>query len=127
MFVPTLAIRPFLIDEKEAKALPEGTETIKAIGKAFAGLQFKIQVSVLDCTGCGNCADVCPSKVKALEMKPLETQLDEVPNWDHLIKEISYKDSLVDKKQTVKNSQFAQPCSSSPEPVQVVAKLPISS
>jgi len=106
---PHACIRPFLIDEKEAKALPEGTETIKAIGKAFAGLHFKIQVSVLDCTGCGNCADVCPSKVKALEMKPLESQLDEVPRWDHLIKEISYKDSLVDKKQTVKNSQFAQP------------------
>jgi pyruvate-ferredoxin/flavodoxin oxidoreductase len=106
---PHAAIRPFLIDEEEARALPEGTETLKANGKAFAGLQFKIQVSVLDCTGCGNCADVCPSKVKALEMKPLETQLKEVPVWDHLIKEISYKDSLVDKKQTVKNSQFAQP------------------
>ncbi len=106
---PHAAIRPFLIDENEAKALPEGTETITANGKAFAGLQFKIQVSVLDCTGCGNCADVCPSKVKALEMKPLETQMEETPRWDHLIKEISYKDTLVDKKQTVKNSQFAQP------------------
>ena len=106
---PHAAIRPFLIDEGEAKALPEGTTTLDATGKAFAGLKFKIQVSVLDCTGCGNCADVCPSKVKALEMKPLETQLAEVPRWDHLIKEISYKDTLVDKKQTVKNSQFAQP------------------
>jgi len=106
---PHAAIRPFLIDEEEAKALPEGTETLKANGKAFAGLNFKIQVSVLDCTGCGNCADVCPSKVKALEMKPLETQLEETPRWDHLIREISYKDTLVDKKQTVKNSQFAQP------------------
>jgi pyruvate-ferredoxin/flavodoxin oxidoreductase len=106
---PHAAIRPFLIDEDEAKALPEGTETLKANGKAFAGLHFKIQVSVLDCTGCGNCADVCPSKTKALEMKPLASQEAEIPIWDHLIKEISYKDSLVDKKQTVKNSQFAQP------------------
>ena len=106
---PHAAIRPFLIDEDEANALPEGTTTLDATGKAFAGLKFKIQVSVLDCTGCGNCADVCPSKVKSLEMKPLETQLAEVPRWDHLIKEISYKDTLVDKKQTVKNSQFAQP------------------
>ena len=106
---PHAAIRPFLIDEDEAKALPEGTETIKANGKDFAGLQFKIQVSVLDCTGCGNCADVCPAKTKALEMKPLESQLAETPKWDHLIKEISYKDTLVDKKKTVKNSQFAQP------------------
>ena len=106
---PHAAIRPFLIDEDEAKALPEGTTTLDAIGKAFAGLKFKIQVSVLDCTGCGNCADVCPSKIKSLEMKPLETQQAEIPRWDHLIKEISYKDTLVDKKQTVKNSQFAQP------------------
>jgi pyruvate-ferredoxin/flavodoxin oxidoreductase len=105
---PHAAIRPFLIDEEEAKALPEGTECIKANGKAFAGLQFRIQVSTLDCTGCGNCADVCPSKVKALEMKPLESQQAEIPRWDHLIREISYKDTLVDKKQTVKNSQFAQ-------------------
>ena len=106
---PHAAIRPFLIDEEEAKVLPEGTETIKANGKAFAGLQFKIQVSTLDCTGCGNCADVCPSKVKSLEMKPLESQQAEIPRWDHLIREITYKDTLVDKKQTVKNSQFAQP------------------
>ncbi len=106
---PHAAIRPFLIDEKEAKALPEGTEILKANGKAFDGLHFKIQVSVLDCTGCGNCADVCPSKEKALEMKPLESQQAEIPKWDHLIREISYKDTLVDKKQTVKNSQFAQP------------------
>jgi len=106
---PHAAIRPFLIDEDEAKALPEGTTTLDAIGKAFAGLKFKIQVSVLDCTGCGNCADVCPSKIKSLEMKPLETQQAEIPRWDHLIKEISYKDTLVDKKQTVKNSQFSQP------------------
>jgi pyruvate-ferredoxin/flavodoxin oxidoreductase len=106
---PHAAIRPFLMDEDEAKALPEGTTTLDAIGKAFAGLKFKIQVSVLDCTGCGNCADVCPSKIKSLEMKPLETQQAEIPRWDHLFKEISYKDTLVDKKQTVKNSQFAQP------------------
>lgn len=106
---PHAAIRPFLIDEEEAKSLPEGCPTLDATGKAFAGLKFTIQVSVLDCTGCGNCADVCPSKTKALEMKPLESQMEEIPVWDHLIRKISYKDTLVDKKQTVKNSQFAQP------------------
>ncbi len=106
---PHAAIRPFLIDEKEAGQLPAGCDTLDAIPKTFAGLKFRIQVSVLDCTGCGNCADVCPSKTKALEMKPLETQLEEVPRWDHLISNISYKDHLVDKKQNVKNSQFAQP------------------
>jgi pyruvate-ferredoxin/flavodoxin oxidoreductase len=107
---PHAAIRPFLIDEKEAAALPEGFATLDAIpAKTFGGLKFKIQVSVLDCTGCGNCADVCPSKEKALVMQPLETQHAEIPKWDHLIRNISYKDTLVDKKQTVKNSQFAQP------------------
>jgi pyruvate-ferredoxin/flavodoxin oxidoreductase len=107
---PHAAIRPFLIDEEEARALPKGCTTLEAIpAKTFAGLKFKIQVSVLDCTGCGNCADVCPSKTKALEMKPLETQHAEIPLWDHLISQISYKDHLVDKKQNIKNSQFAQP------------------
>jgi pyruvate-ferredoxin/flavodoxin oxidoreductase len=106
---PHAAIRPFLIDEEEARSLPEGCATLNAIPKTFAGLQFRIQVSVLDCTGCGNCADVCPSKKKALVMKPLESQLEEVPVWDHLISHISYKDHLVNKKQNVKNSQFAQP------------------
>ncbi len=106
---PHAAIRPFLIDEEELAALPEGTPTIKANGKDFKGLQFKIQVSVLDCTGCGNCADVCPAKTKALEMKPLETQMEEAPVWDHLSNKVSYKDHLIDKKKSVKNSQFAQP------------------
>jgi pyruvate-ferredoxin/flavodoxin oxidoreductase len=106
---PHAVIRPFLIDNKEAAALPEGCFALEAIGKSYAGMKFRIQVSVLDCTGCGNCADVCPSKVKALEMKPLESQLSEIPNWDHLIDKISYKDHLFDKKQNVKNSQFAQP------------------
>jgi pyruvate-ferredoxin/flavodoxin oxidoreductase len=106
---PHAAIRPFLIDAEEARALPGGTLTVKANGKSFEGLQFKIQVSVLDCTGCGNCADVCPSKVKSLEMKPLATQEAEIARWDHLVKKITYKDTLVDKKQSVKNSQFSQP------------------
>ncbi len=68
---PHAAIRPFLINEKEMKDLPKDTATITAKGKGFEGHEFKIQVSVLDCTGCGNCADVCPSKEKALLMKPL--------------------------------------------------------
>ena len=106
---PHAAIRPFLIDEEETKTLPDGIATLDAIPKTFAGLKFRIQVSVLDCTGCGNCADVCPSKTKALELKPLESQHGEIPHWEHLISHISYKDYLVDKKLNVKNSQFAQP------------------
>ncbi|RLD36705.1 MAG: pyruvate:ferredoxin (flavodoxin) oxidoreductase [Bacteroidetes bacterium] len=106
---PHAAIRPFLMDEKEVANAPEGTETKKATGKAFAGLQFRIQVSALDCTGCGNCAEVCPSKEKSLIMKPLESQMVEADRWDYFAKNVTYKDTLVDKTKTVKNSQFAQP------------------
>jgi len=106
---PHAVIRPFLLDEKEAKGLPDGTATLDAIGKDFAGLKYRLQVSVLDCTGCYNCVDVCPAKTKALEMKPLESQQDQIPLWDYLAANVTYKDHLVDKKKTVKNSQFAQP------------------
>lgn len=106
---PHAAIRPFLIDEKETEALPEGTTVIKATGKAFAGMNFKIQVSVLDCTGCGNCVDVCPSKEKSLVLKPLDSQSAEIARWDHFAANVSYKDTIVEKAKTVKNTQFAQP------------------
>ncbi len=106
---PHAAIRPFLINEKELAALPDGTATIKTNGKQFAGLQFRIQVAPLDCTGCSNCSDVCPSKEKALVMKPLESQHAEIERWDHFAANVTYKDKLVEKDKTVKNSQFAQP------------------
>ena len=71
--------------------------------------KFRIQLSVFDCTGCGNCADVCPSKNKALIMKPLETQLAETARWTYMHEKVGYKDTVVDKFVNVKNSQFAQP------------------
>jgi len=106
---PHAAIRPFLIDEKELAALPADTATIKTNGKQFAGLQFRIQVAPLDCTGCSNCFDVCPAKEKALVMKPIESQHAEIERWDHFAANVTYKDKLVEKDKTVKNSQFAQP------------------
>jgi len=107
---PHAAIRPFLIDEDEMAKLPVGTNSLKAIpNKQFPNLNFKIQVSVLDCTGCGNCADVCPSKEKALVMKPLGTQEAEISRWNHFDKNVTYKEKIVEKSKTVKNSQFAQP------------------
>lgn len=107
---PHAVIRPFLINADEEKKLPEGTETLKAIGKEFDGLKFRIQVSVLDCTGCGNCADVCPAtKGKALVMKPLGTQEAEIERWDIISKNVTYKDNLADKFANVKSSQFARP------------------
>ncbi|MDD3046030.1 MAG: thiamine pyrophosphate-dependent enzyme, partial [Candidatus Delongbacteria bacterium] len=107
---PHAVIRPFLINADEEKKLPEGTETLKAIGKEFDGLKFRIQVSVLDCTGCGNCADVCPApKGKALVMKSLGTQEAEKERWDIISKNVTYKDHLTDKFANVKSSQFARP------------------
>ncbi len=106
---PHAAIRPFLLDAEEMKNAPEGTKTLKATGKALAGLEFKIQVSVLDCTGCGNCADVCPAKTKALVMQPLGEQMEEVARWDYMADKVTYKDHLVGKAGSLKNSQFAQP------------------
>ncbi|MDR2409648.1 MAG: pyruvate:ferredoxin (flavodoxin) oxidoreductase, partial [Bacteroidales bacterium] len=94
---PHAAIRPFLLDENELKNAPANTTTLKAIGKELAGLQFRMQVSALDCMGCSNCADICPAKTKALEMKPLETQLAEAERWDYIVKHVTYKDNLVDK------------------------------
>ncbi len=106
---PHAAVRPFLLDANELAGAPAGTEVKKPIGKQLEGLNFRIQVSVLDCTGCGNCVDICPSKENSLVMKPLESQTDEIARWDYLANKVTYKDTLLPKDQTVKNSQFAQP------------------
>ncbi|MBN2172672.1 MAG: pyruvate:ferredoxin (flavodoxin) oxidoreductase [Bacteroidales bacterium] len=106
---PHACIRPFLIDEKEMKGLPDGTTTLKAIPKTFDGYQYRMQLSPLDCTGCGNCVEVCPTKEKALVMKPLESQTKEIDVWNYLDGFVSYKDNIVEKDKSVKNSQFAQP------------------
>ena len=106
---PHAVIRPFLLTEEELANAPAGTKTIKGIPGVLKQFQFKMQVSVLDCTGCGNCAEVCPSKNKALIMKPLESQLEEVTRWTYMHEKVGYKDTIVDKFVNVKNSQFAQP------------------
>ena len=109
---PHAAIRPFVLTETEMDKAPFGEDhSIPAIGKNFAGMRFVQQVDVLDCLGCGNCADVCPGKKgeKALTMKHIETQFDEQKNWDYCVKEVAGKQNLVDVKSNVKNSQFATP------------------
>ena len=104
---PHAAIRPFLLTDEEAAAVPAGLKYQD--GKAqFKAYKFALSVSVLDCTGCGNCADVCPSKEKALVMKPLGTQEAEQANFDYLHSHIGYKDNVQPKAQNVKNAQFAQ-------------------
>ena len=105
---PHAAIRPFLLTDEEAANTPEGLKLQD--GKAtFKAYKFALSVSVLDCTGCGNCADVCPSKEKALIMKPLQSQEAEQANFDYLHSHIGYKDNVQPKAQNVKNAQFAQP------------------
>jgi len=106
---PHAAIRPFLLNETEKANAPAGLTTLKAVGKELAGMEFRIQVSVLDCTGCGNCIDVCPAKTKALEFKTLGSQMPETTNWDWLFNKVSYKTDTIDRFKTFKNSQFSQP------------------
>ena len=102
---PHAVIRPFLATDEEAAA--SGTEWKQGLGETKA-YKFRIQISPLDCTGCGNCVDICPAKEKALVMRPLEEQLPQQKNWDYLTKHIGYK-QVVDKTKSVKNLQFAQP------------------
>ena len=106
---PHACIRPFVLDEEEQKGADFAT--IKAVGKQFAGMTFRMQVDVLDCLGCGNCVDVCPGNKqgKALSMVPLEGQLPEQANWDYCVANVKSKQHLVDIKANVKNSQFATP------------------
>ncbi len=105
---PHAAIRPFLISDEELKGAPSDIKTIKPVGKVDAGLNFRIQVSTLDCTGCNVCAEVCPSKEKSLVMKSLESQKAEVAKWDYISKNVKYRDTFF-KKTSVKGSQFAKP------------------
>ncbi|MFH5837366.1 pyruvate:ferredoxin (flavodoxin) oxidoreductase [Proteiniclasticum sp. C24MP] len=105
---PHAVIRPFLVNEEEMANAPEGFEAKKAMGgKSFADLQYKIQVSVLDCTGCGNCAQVCPAPKKALVMKPIETQMHETENWEYALSLTAKLNPM--NKNTLKGSQFEQP------------------
>ncbi|MTV50702.1 pyruvate:ferredoxin (flavodoxin) oxidoreductase [Heliobacillus mobilis] len=106
---PHAAIRPFLLNADEQAKAPESFETIKAIGKQLEGLTYRMQVSPLDCMGCGVCAAVCPSKQKSLVMQDAGSQAEtQLPNWNFAFSSVSVKDNLL-KLDTIKGSQFAQP------------------
>ena len=107
---PHAVIRPFLLTDEEMEKAPEGMKTKDARGKGINGLQFKIQISTLDCTGCGVCVEVCPSKEKSLVMTPIAEEIanGEIQNTEYLFNEVTYKDNLVEKT-NAKNSQFAKP------------------
>lgn len=107
---PHAAIRPFVLDDEEKKGFNDTTLDMK-VPKTMAGMQFRIQVSVLDCVGCGNCADVCPGNKqgKALAMVPFTRDQKQIDNWNYLANNVKSKQHLVDIKSNVKNSQFAKP------------------
>ena len=109
---PHACIRPFVLDETEAAGLNADMIEMKAPA-AMKGMKFRMQVGVMDCLGCGNCADVCPGNPKlggpALKMVSLESQLSEAANWDYCVENVKSKQNLVDVSANVKNSQFATP------------------
>ena len=105
MVCPHAVIRPFLVESGSRR--PEGFVTKPAMGKEYAGNDFRIQVSPLDCTGCGNCYEVCPAKTKALQMKPLDSQRHEEGNWE-FARQLP-DDRFKHNKNTVRGSQFLKP------------------
>ena len=108
---PHAAIRPFVLTDDELKGFNGKTIEMKAPA-AMKGMHFVIEPSVMDCLGCGNCADVCPGNPKtgkALTMVPFAGDDEEAARWDYLVKNVKSKQDLVDIKSNVKNSQFAQP------------------
>ncbi|MBU3183206.1 4Fe-4S binding protein, partial [Clostridium psychrophilum] len=104
---PHAVIRPFLTNDEDLKNAPKTYESKKAIGKGFDGQHFAIGISLEDCSGCGNCAEVCPAKEKALIMKPYATQEAKIPNWKFNIN-LPKKENPMGTS-TVKGSQFEQP------------------
>jgi pyruvate-ferredoxin/flavodoxin oxidoreductase len=105
---PHAVIRPYLLTDAETAKAPKGMPFVQATGKELKQYKYKIQISPLDCIGCGSCADVCPAKEKALVMTPLEEMLPvEQPQYD-FIKIIPLKENVMNMY-TVKGSQFRQP------------------
>jgi len=107
MVCPHATIRPVLVTDEELKKAPNGFVAKKAVGKGLENLSFRIQVYPEDCIGCGNCADICPSKEKALVMKPIATQLNQAPLQKYSEK-IPIRSGDFDRF-SVKGSQFQQP------------------
>ena len=104
---PHAAIRPVVMTEEEAAKAPEILKSKPMVGKA--DYKFAIVVSTLDCSGCGNCVHVCPEKVQALSMKPIDSQRPMQAGFDYAVKEVSAKDDILAMPINVKNSQFHQP------------------
>ena len=106
---PHAAIRPVLATNEELKGASKAFTTIEARGKEVKGLKYRIQVYAQDCMGCGSCAEVCPSRVKALEMRPLEEEMSvQMACLAFVEQNISLKDDLF-PRDTLMGSQYQQP------------------
>ena len=102
---PHSTIRPFLLTEAEKENAPESFKFVASKGlKSEETLHYSIGVSPLDCTGCGNCAEVCPAPGKALIMKPQDSQHDQIDVWEYTIDKVKSKNPM--NKYTLKGSQF---------------------
>ncbi|PRR78830.1 Pyruvate-flavodoxin oxidoreductase [Clostridium liquoris] len=105
---PHATIRPYLLTDEDLRKAPDTFKTKQATGKGLENYQYRIQVSPLDCTGCGNCADICPAPGKALIMKPAEEEIEmEDANWDFAVTIENQKPPM--DVYTVKGSQFRKP------------------
>ncbi|MDS0524554.1 pyruvate:ferredoxin (flavodoxin) oxidoreductase [Clostridium sp. SHJSY1] len=106
---PHATIRPFLLNDEEKEKAPKGTKLVEAKAlKTNEKLYFSIGVTPLDCTGCSNCAEVCPAPEKALIMKPQDSQAEQIDVWNYTIEKVTKKDNPMSKF-TVKGSQFETP------------------
>ncbi len=108
MVCPHAAIRPILVNEEELKKAPDGFTTVEPTGKGFDGLKYRIQVSPMDCTGCGSCVNVCPAKEKALVMRQIDEELCQSVNWDYAVS-LAVKQPEENNIYSVKGSQFKKP------------------
>jgi len=106
---PHAAIRPVVMNADEVAAAPENMKHKKMNGKDLGQYEFGIAVTVMDCSGCGNCAKVCPAKEKALVMKPIDSQRDQQACFDYAVTKVADKEELLTAPMNVKNSQFHQP------------------
>ncbi|HZW50168.1 MAG TPA: pyruvate:ferredoxin (flavodoxin) oxidoreductase, partial [Bacillota bacterium] len=105
---PHAAIRPYLAKEAALVGKPAGLTSKPAIGKEAAGKQFIIQASPLDCTGCGNCVEVCPAKGKALLLRNLETVREAEIAQYKFVENLPREENKFNEM-TVKGSQFNLP------------------
>ena len=106
---PHAAIRPYIATDEEMAGAPASFATIEARGKEMKGMKYRMQVYAQDCLGCGSCADTCPAKTKALEMTPLDQELEaQKANLTFAEENISIKDDLVSRT-TLMGSQYQQP------------------